>query len=1060
MKTTTPGSKRSRRRPCRLAASAAAFVAALLLTTATTAQAAPELPSGAVAYWSFDDTLADPVGASTLTTAAGTLAYGLGNFGSASLYCNGSTYLKTASNALPTGMPTGASPYTVAAWIKCDTGCPGGGTWIAYGTPNGSQANTFRLNGGNNPWWNDVWNYWWGNDFGGALASGNFFDGWHSVVGTWDGTTERLYLDGVPRAARNPGPPNIQGTSFLVGRALFDGDYWKGWIDDVLIMNRAMSQDEAIAYHTYGALSVGTPVAIVASVSGSGGTISPGGTVPVMIGTSKTFTITPAFGYRVSDVSVTENGATTSKGGVTTYAFNDVQAAGSITVTFASLAVVGVGGTVRVDGGGTGGDATVGVYSDPARTALLTAVSADSSGVYEVSLPQNATYYLQATKSGFAPSAVLTAVVGTSGQIGRDLVFTSRRYEAENPANTFVHCVTPVEAHPNVSGGACAGKDTPDQSGGFTVNNVTASETGLYAMTVSDGGYADRPSGVKVNGTDLSGYPFRPATWNGAGQGTFTCTVALKAGANTITIYAPAGEWGPHWDCLDVAIVRVGPANKITSSAGTGGSISPLGDIYMAPGASQTFTITPDRYYQVTSVLANGAEVVAGPGTQTYTMVNVADTDMIVASFEALTTHTITASAGTGGSISPAGTVVVVEGADQTFTIAASYGYSLAEVVVDTVSQGPMASYTFPNVTTHHTISASFTDLGGAKLPIGAVAYWHFDNALTDPAGGNTLAAKAGTVAYGPAKFGSACLQLDGSTWLGRQDAPAFPSGIPTGANSYSVACFVKADPTSHGNGGWVGWGSTGFDTGTRCINLRMSGYYDAAAYWWNSDQGGHVPSGNFRDGWHSVVQTYDGATRWRTMYIDGQQVSRDQPAAPNVTHERFEVGKTLADANLKGWIDDLLILNRAMTLTEAQYYNTNGARIASASTPYDTWLASYAFASGADQTPTGDPDGDSMTNQQEFAFGLDPTKGSSCNPITVPLNNTAGMFSYTRTANSGLAYTVWTSIDLADWGTVPAQADQVARVPAVDGVETVDVTLNPYTPPPGGKLFVRVKAQ
>jgi hypothetical protein len=28
-----------------------------------------------------------------------------------------------------------------------------------------------------------------------------------------------------------------------------------------------------------------------------------------------------------------------------------------------------------------------------------------------------------------------------------------------------------------------------------------------------------------------------------------------------------------------------------------------------------------------------------------------------------------------------------------------------------------------------------------------------------------------------------------------------------------------------------------------------------------------------------------------------------------------------------------------------------------------------------------------------------------------------------------------------------------------VDGVETVDVTLSGYSPPPGGKLFVRVKA-
>ena len=71
-----------------------------------------------------------------------------------------------------------------------------------------------------------------------------------------------------------------------------------------------------------------------------------------------------------------------------------------------------------------------------------------------------------------------------------------------------------------------------------------------------------------------------------------------------------------------------------------------------------------------------------------------------------------------------------------------------------------------------------------------------------------------------------------------------------------------------------------------------------------------------------------------------------------------------------------------------------------------------------------------------------------------------AGQFSYTRAANSALTYTVWTSTDLSDWGTVPAAATQVPRVPAVNSVETVDVTLTGYTHPPGGKLFVRVKTQ
>ena len=125
-----------------------------------------------------------------------------------------------------------------------------------------------------------------------------------------------------------------------------------------------------------------------------------------------------------------------------------------------------------------------------------------------------------------------------------------------------------------------------------------------------------------------------------------------------------------------------------------------------------------------------------------------------------------------------------------------------------------------------------------------------------------------------------------------------------------------------------------------------------------------------------------------------------------------------------------------------------------------DYWELKYSGSTTA-MSPGGNTDGSGMSNFTKYAFGLDPTKGSSVNPIidTTSLHG-SGQFSYTRAANSVLTYTVWTSTDLSDWGTVPAAATQVPRVPAVDGVETVDVTLTGYTAPPGGKLFVRVKAQ
>jgi len=71
-----------------------------------------------------------------------------------------------------------------------------------------------------------------------------------------------------------------------------------------------------------------------------------------------------------------------------------------------------------------------------------------------------------------------------------------------------------------------------------------------------------------------------------------------------------------------------------------------------------------------------------------------------------ITTYTITASCTTGGTITPTGVVIVLEHANQAFTIAADTGNSIEDVLVDGVSQGPLASYTFTDVLANHTIHA------------------------------------------------------------------------------------------------------------------------------------------------------------------------------------------------------------------------------------------------------------------------------------------------------------------------------------------------------------------
>ncbi|WP_372946616.1 TSUP family transporter, partial [Muriicola sp.] len=50
----------------------------------------------------------------------------------------------------------------------------------------------------------------------------------------------------------------------------------------------------------------------------------------------------------------------------------------------------------------------------------------------------------------------------------------------------------------------------------------------------------------------------------------------------------------------------------------------------------------------------------------------------------------------------------VANGTNQTFAITPNACHTIADVVVDGGSVGPVASYTFTNVTANHTISATF----------------------------------------------------------------------------------------------------------------------------------------------------------------------------------------------------------------------------------------------------------------------------------------------------------------------------------------------------------------
>ena len=234
---------------------------------------------------------------------------------------------------------------------------------------------------------------------------------------------------------------------------------------------------------------------------------------------------------------------------------------------------------------------------------------------------------------------------------------------------------------------------TSGSGGGFFITNITAT----YKITAScnEGGTISPSGEVTVKKgesqsftiTPNTGYKVKSVTVDGSNQGTITTyTFSNVKATHTITA---------EFEKLTY---------NITASCGTGGTISPSGTVSVEYGSSKTFTIKPDTGYKIKSVKVDGSNQGA---ISTYTFSNVNTTHTITAEFEKLK-YNITASCGTGGTLSPSGTVSAEYGSSKTYTIQPKDGYEIADVTVDGKSVGAVTSYTFSNITQAHTIKATF----------------------------------------------------------------------------------------------------------------------------------------------------------------------------------------------------------------------------------------------------------------------------------------------------------------------------------------------------------------
>ncbi len=173
-----------------------------------------------------------------------------------------------------------------------------------------------------------------------------------------------------------------------------------------------------------------------------------------------------------------------------------------------------------------------------------------------------------------------------------------------------------------------------------------------------------------------------------------------------------------------------GPSHTLMVVSTAGGSITTPsgGSVDVEEGATTPIVAAADGGYSFTGwTIESGTGTMITNTASLSTTATMGTTDATVQANFVIDTYTITASAGSNGSITPSGMATINSGADQAYTITADSGFHIADVLVDGVSNAgaiSSGSYTFTNVTANHTIAASFA-LDVCTTPPTGMAAWY-----------------------------------------------------------------------------------------------------------------------------------------------------------------------------------------------------------------------------------------------------------------------------------------------------------------------------------------------
>lgn len=404
----------------------------------------------------------------------------------------------------------------------------------------------------------------------------------------------------------------------------------------------------------------------------------------------------------------------------------------SITASAGSNGSISPSGSISVNQGGSQAFTFTPATGFQVADVLVNGVSVGNASTYTISnITENKTISVSFSATS-TTTYLITILVGANG-----VSSPASNTTVNNGANQTIN-FTPdsnYEVNDVTLDGVSQGAITT-----LTLSNITANHTvavsfklKTYAIISSaNSGGVITPSGTStINHGSNQSYTITPNTG-------YTVSDVQVDGVSqgSISSYTFSNVTTTH--TIQAIFSISGGTHTISANSDANGTITPSGAIAVAVGGTQEFTFTPNSGYEVDRVVIDGTSVGA---LTTYTFTNVVVSHTISVIYKvAATTHTIAASAGANGSISPNGNVTVAQSASQTFTFSAANGFEIEDVVVNGVSQGVVASYTFSNVTSDATIAVTFKnsnnttdDSGGGVIDDG-----------TDNGSGSTNSGKGG----------------------------------------------------------------------------------------------------------------------------------------------------------------------------------------------------------------------------------------------------------------------------------------------------------------------------